>query len=85
VNPQGLAEPVTPRGTWAQWLEAGFDRESIVGDPRFVDAENDDYRLKDDSPALKLARIIHEQKKWDRHLACLSWLTGWKPIPRVDE
>jgi len=47
-------EPLTPRGTWAQWLEAGFDRKSIVGDPRFVDAENDDYRLKDDSPALKL-------------------------------
>ena len=54
ANPQGLTEPLTPRGTWAQWLEAGFDRESIVGDPRFVDAENDDYRLKDDSPALKL-------------------------------
>ncbi len=22
--------------------------------------------------------------KWDRHLACLSCLTGWKPIPRFD-
>jgi len=30
-----------------------------------------------------LARIIHELGKWDRHLACLSWSTGWKPIPRI--
>jgi hypothetical protein len=32
-----------------------------------------------------LSRIIHGREKWDRHLACLSWMTGWKPIPRVDE
>jgi hypothetical protein len=32
-----------------------------------------------------LALIMHERIKWDRHPACLSWLTGWKPIPRVDE
>ena len=31
------------------------------------------------------AWIIHEREKWDRHLACLSCLTGWKPIPQGDE
>ena len=53
-NPQGLEEPLTPRGTWAQWREAGYDQHSLVADPLFVDPENDDYRLKPGSPALDL-------------------------------
>jgi len=53
-NPQGLEEPLTPRGTWAQWREASFDQHSVVADPLFVDPENDDYRLKPGSPALGL-------------------------------
>lgn len=31
--------------------EAGRDRNSRVGDPRFVDPDHDDYRLRPDSPA----------------------------------
>lgn len=53
-NPQGLSEPLTPRGTWQQWQEAGFDRRSLVADPLFVDPASDDYRLKPESPALGL-------------------------------
>jgi len=45
---------VTPKGTWSQWQAAGFDTHSIIADPLFVDAANDDYRLKPDSPALEL-------------------------------
>ena len=40
--------------TLDEWQEAGFDRNSVVDDPGFIDAENHDYRLKADSPALKL-------------------------------
>ena len=40
--------------SWEAWKKLGFDRNSIVADPRFVDADNDDYRLLPDSPALKL-------------------------------
>lgn len=61
---------ITPQGPWAKWLEAGFDESSIVADPLFVDAENDDYRLADDSPAWDLGfeRIPVERigvKGWD--------------------
>lgn len=36
------------------WQALGMDTHSVVADPRFVDAGRDDYRLKPDSPALKL-------------------------------
>jgi hypothetical protein len=40
--------------TWEQWREMGADEHSILADPLFVDAANRDYRLRPDSPALKL-------------------------------
>jgi len=36
------------------WREAGEGAHSIVADPLFVNPKNDDYRLKPESPALKL-------------------------------
>ncbi len=37
-----------------EWQSLGFDRHSVFADPMFVDAVNGDYRVKPDSPALKL-------------------------------
>lgn len=39
---------------FAAWQAKGNDLASMVADPKFVDAEGGDFRLREDSPALKL-------------------------------
>ena len=40
--------------TLESWRAMGFDQQSLVADPMFVDAANDNYDLAADSPAVKL-------------------------------
>jgi len=40
--------------TLKEWQELGFDRHSVFADPMFLDPEKGDYRVKAESPALKL-------------------------------
>ncbi len=40
--------------SYAQWQERGFDRSSLIADPRFRNPAEDDYSLGPDSPAFKL-------------------------------
>jgi parallel beta-helix repeat protein len=49
--------PVWPKYkeiSFSEWQKMGFDTNSIIANPLFVDAQNGDYRLKPESPALKL-------------------------------
>jgi parallel beta-helix repeat protein len=41
-------------GTLEQWRARGHDKTSLIADPLFLAWEKDDFRLKPDSPALKL-------------------------------
>ncbi|NUQ62753.1 MAG: right-handed parallel beta-helix repeat-containing protein [Pirellulales bacterium] len=47
-----------PYGQWTRaldfWKGLGFDQESLVADPQFIDPGRHDYRLKPTSPALGL-------------------------------
>ena len=38
----------------AEWRRWGFETNSLIGDPLFVDREHGDYRLRPGSPALAL-------------------------------
>jgi len=39
---------------FADWQALGRDEDSVIEDPRFVDAEGRDFTLRDDSPALAM-------------------------------
>jgi parallel beta-helix repeat protein len=49
AHPAGLE-----RSTYAEWQAMGFDRGSVVADPRVVGPAGGDYRLAEDSPAWAL-------------------------------
>ena len=44
----------TPAESFAKWKAFGYEAHSVVADPLFVDPEHNDYRLKPESPALRL-------------------------------
>jgi hypothetical protein len=52
LNPDG--EPTLPAGDLDAWQARGFDRHSLIADPRFVAPDEGDFRMRPDSPAPKL-------------------------------
>jgi len=47
-----------------EWQARGYDQHSVFADPMFVDETNGDYRLKPESPALKLGFESFSTKEW---------------------
>lgn len=53
--PLEVGLPGVPREKqWEEWQKRGNDTHSLVADPLFVNPDKDDYRLRPESPALKL-------------------------------
>ena len=50
--------------TLAEWRLLGYDKDSAVADPMFVDAAKGDYRVKPESPALKMGFKNFEMGTW---------------------
>ena len=46
----GVGKPMTIQ----EWQQKGFDQHFIIADPQFVSPESGDYRVKQDSPAIRL-------------------------------
>lgn len=47
-----------------EWQKMGFDQHSVFADPLFVDPGNHDFRVRPESPALKLGFKNFEMGKW---------------------
>ncbi|GAA5138700.1 right-handed parallel beta-helix repeat-containing protein [Prosthecobacter algae] len=77
----------------AEWqAKTGHDEGSIVADPLFVDAAKRDFRLKKESPALKMGFIpgdvseagVRGEGEWKKQATSLSFPDFWeqsKPWP----
>ena len=57
------AEPRLGEETLERLRRNGVDTHSLAVDPLFVDPENGDFRLRPNSPALKLGFVPLDQSK----------------------
>ena len=46
------------------WRALGFDKNSVFADPLFVDPSRNDYRVRPESPALKVGFKNFEMGSW---------------------
>ncbi len=59
-----MPEKIAENWTWDEWKKSGRDAGSLIADPKFESIEKRDFRLKPDSPALKVGF-----KPWDLTVA----------------
>ena len=52
------------RYTLEEWRKLGFDTNSVFADPLFVDPTHHDFRVRPESPALKVGFKNFEMGKW---------------------
>jgi hypothetical protein len=65
--------------SFADWQAKGLDAQSVIEDPQFVDPANLDFRLKPDSPALKLGFRPFDYTEAGLH-GDPDWVAGAKAL-----
>jgi hypothetical protein len=78
---------------FAAWQAAGNDHGSLVADPKFVDAGHFDFRLRSDSPALKIGfkpfdytqAGVYGDEPWRKEAASVAYppLRRTPTVPRL--
>ncbi|MEO0272135.1 MAG: right-handed parallel beta-helix repeat-containing protein [candidate division WOR-3 bacterium] len=49
-----LQKPIFLGKTFSQWQNLGFDRNSIIGDPLFIDLDEENFDFRSNSPAFRI-------------------------------
>ena len=63
---------------WLQWTDRGFDKDSELADPKFMNAAADDYTMKKDSPAFKM-KEFKAIPEWRMGLYKDEYRASWPP------
>ena len=63
---------------WTAWTGRGFDKDSDLTDPRFMNPAADDYTLKQDSPAFK-KKDLKAIPEWRMGLYNDEFRASWPP------
>ena len=88
-SPDPIATNAFNGGTWEKWREDGMDEGSLIADPLFRNWQAGDWRLKPESPALKIgfdpwdytfAGVRKEDAAW-RALAASLEPAGYEVAP----
>ena len=63
---------------WMAWKDRGFDKDSELADPRFMNAAADDYTMKQNSPAFKM-KDLKAVPEWRMGLYNDEFRASWPP------
>ena len=66
--------------TLEEWQATGQDEDSLIEDPGFVDPDNGDFRLPDDSPALRIGFEPFDTTDFGRQPP-MAAKPDWPPVP----
>ena len=77
------ASHVTSDADRTKFAANGCDANSLVGDPQFIDAANGDFRVKEDSPAVKLGFVNFPMEQFGVRSPRLKALARTPAIPTI--
>ena len=74
---------VATAGEMRKFAQNGCDANSDFGDPRFINPEKGDFRVKDDSPALKIGFVNFPMNQFGVTKPSLKAIAKAPEIPSI--